>query len=120
MSETAPGRIEDVRARVSDVEQNRPRQPHGGHVEHERVVETVREDDYRGHHIVVRTSYRIEVDGRPVTGHLAVTNDGRVHYHAMPNLSFTSALDLVRRLIDLFPEEFQGEDPDENGHGHGH
>ena len=71
------------------------------------MLETVRNDDYRGHHIVIHTTYRIEVDDRPVTGHLGVTNDGRVHYHAVPNLSFPSAVDLVRRLIDTFPDEFE-------------
>ncbi len=69
-------------------------------------METVREDTYHGHHIVIRTSYRIEVDGRSIEGHLGVTNDGQVHYHAIPNLSFASAVDLVKLLIDTFPDEF--------------
>jgi hypothetical protein len=117
MREDAANRIEDVRTRIADVERNRPRD--GGHDPgHEREVESVREDDYRGHHIVVRTRYRIEVDGRPVTGHLGVTNDGRVHYHAVPNLSFTSAVDLVRRLIDAFPDDFEGEGGSGDGGAH--
>ena len=112
--------LEDVRSRVAEVERNlsgepeRKHDPHHGH-----GVETVREDHYRGHHIVVSTTYRVEVDGRPVTGHLGVTNDGRVHYHAVPNLRFASALELVRRLIDAFPDDFaQGEDGGHDGHGH--
>ena len=96
--------IEDLRDHAAEVRRNRP--PAGHH--HAGGLETVREDDYRGHHIVVRTTYSIEVDGRAVTGHLGVTNDGRVHYHPVPNLSFTSAIDLVRRLIDTFPDEFEG------------
>ncbi len=106
MEESDVQAVRDVRTRVADVEGNRPLQP-GMHEGHERMLETVREDDYRGHHIVIRTTYRIEVDRRPVTGHLGVTNDGRVHYHAVPNLSFASAVDLVRRLIDTFPDEFE-------------
>jgi hypothetical protein len=90
---------------------------------HEGPLETVREADHNGHHIVIRTSYSIEVDGRPVTGHLAVGNDGRVTYHAVPNLSFESAVDLVKRLIDAFPDDFEapggGHDHDPGG-GHGH
>ena len=43
--------------------------------------ESIREADYKGHHIVVKTHYEIEVDGRLVMGHLGVTNDGQVHYH---------------------------------------
>jgi len=68
--------------------------------------ESVREADYRGHRIVVRTHYEIEVDGRLIMGHMGVTNDGQVHYHPVPNLSFASAVDLVKQLIDIFPDDF--------------
>ena len=68
--------------------------------------ESVREADYRGHHIVVRTHYEIEVDGRVVMGHMGVSNDGQVHYHPVPNLSFASAVDLVKQLIEIFPDDF--------------
>jgi hypothetical protein len=105
--------IADVRQYADEVERNRP---HMGMAGHAHGVESVREDDYRGHHIVVRTRYAIEVDGRPVTGHLGVTNDGRVHYHAVPNLSFPSAIAMVRRLIDAFPDDFP---TDGGSHEHG-
>jgi hypothetical protein len=75
-----------------------------GH-QHE-ASETVREADYEGHHIVIRTTYHIEVDGKPVTGHMGVTDDGMVHYHPVPNISFASALDMVKQLIDVFPDDF--------------
>jgi hypothetical protein len=78
-------------------------------------AESLREADYKGHHIVVRTRYHIEVDGQVLTGHFAVSNDGQVHYHPVPNISFASAIDLVKQLIDLFPDDFQ-----EAGGGHGH
>lgn len=88
---------------------------------HEGPLETVREAVHDGHRIVIRTSYSIEVDGRPVTGHLAVGNDGRVTYHAVPNLSFESAVDLVKRLIDAFPDDFDAPDGGHGGHGgHNH
>ena len=89
--------------------------------DHASPLESTRESTYRGHHIVIRTSYRIEVDGRPIEGHLGVSNDGQVHYHAIPNLGFSSALDLVKKVIDTFPEDF-GEpygDDDEPPHGEG-
>lgn len=70
------------------------------------ISETVREADYEGHHIIVRTTYEIEVDGIQVTGHMGVTNDGQVHYHPIPNMSFASALDMVKQLIDVFPDDF--------------
>jgi hypothetical protein len=69
-------------------------------------MSNVREAEYAGHRIVVRTSYEIEVDGRMVMGHLGVTNDGKVHYHPIPNLSFASAIDMAKKLIDIFPDDF--------------
>lgn len=72
---------------------------------HQRM-ESVREADYKGHHIVITTHYQIEVDGKMLMGHLGVTNDGQVHYHPVPNLSFASAVDLVKQLINIFPDDF--------------
>lgn len=76
-------------------------------------TDNVREAEYRGHHIVVRTSYDIEVDGRMVMGHMGVTNDGKVHYHPVPNLAFVSAIDMVKKLIDVFPDDFTPMGPGE-------
>ncbi len=73
---------------------------------HHAATETIREGDHRGHHIVVKTTYEISVDGRKVLGHLGVSNDGHVHYHPIPNLSFASALDMVKAIIDVFPHQF--------------
>jgi hypothetical protein len=84
---------------------------------HHAASETIREADYEGHHIVVRTTYRIEVDGRPVTGHMGVTDDGNVHYHPIPNMSFASALDMVKRLIDVFPDDFTAAKKKPAAHG---
>jgi hypothetical protein len=77
-----------------------------------------REGDYKGHHFVVRTKYEVEIDGKPLTGHLGVTDDGSVHYHPVPNLSFGSALDMVRKIIDVFPDDFDANvrPPSETGH----
>jgi hypothetical protein len=82
---------------------------------------TVREEHYKDHHIVIRTTYEVTVDGIPVTGHLGVSNDGKVHYHPVPNASYSSALDLVKALVDIFPEDFQsGGHGGEHGGHHGH
>ena len=67
----------------------------------------MREDDYKGHHVVIRTTYNISVDGKEATGHIILTNTGQVQYHGLPNYSFDSTVDLVRALIDNFPEDFQ-------------
>ena len=67
---------------------------------------SVREEDYKGHHIVVRTTYQIEVDGRPLTAHIALSNEGQIAYHGLPNMNFDSAIALVEAVIDHFPEDF--------------
>jgi len=68
---------------------------------------SVREVDYNGHHILIRTTYEIEVDGQPLMGHIDLSNEGQIAYHGLPNMSFDSAVDLVEKLIDKFPEDFQ-------------
>jgi hypothetical protein len=81
---------------------------------------SLRQADYKGHHIVIRTTYDIRVDGVPLTGHLGVTDDGRVHYHAVPNVSFASAIDTVKEIIDVFPDDFTGRRrPDASRHDMG-
>jgi hypothetical protein len=65
---------------------------------------SVREDTYQGHRIRVVTSYDITVDGKPVTGHVFISNEGTVHYHAIPNQEFASMVDMVKSIIDLSPE----------------
>jgi hypothetical protein len=79
------------------------------HVHGEHAMESVREADHNGHSIVVRTRYQIEVDRKPVMLPIMVDNFGRVACHALPNYLFLSAIDLVRQLIDTFPEDFHAE-----------
>ena len=74
------------------------------HTHHNMI--SIRKAEYRGHHIVIETTYQITVDGITLNANLHVGNDGRVHYHAIPNLDFASAVDLVEQLIDSFPEDF--------------
>jgi hypothetical protein len=68
--------------------------------------ETLREVEYHGHRIVIGTTYRIAVDGQPVGGHFIVTDEGQVQCHALPNYTFASAVDLVKSMIDIFPDDF--------------
>ena len=77
-----------------------------GHAGHEDRFVSVREAEYKGHKITVRTHYEIKVDGKPISGHVYVDNSGRVSSHAMPAYSFVSTLDLVKKLIDAFPTNF--------------
>jgi hypothetical protein len=69
-------------------------------------MSSVREAEHNGHHIMIKTTYKITIDGRPFKGQLGVTNGGSVHYEGVPNAGFASALDLVKTVIDTFPDEF--------------
>jgi hypothetical protein len=77
-----------------------------GHAGHEGPFESVREAEYKGHKITIRTHYEIRIDGKPIGGHIYVDNSGRVSSHAMPTYSFVSTVDLVKKLIDAFPASF--------------
>ena len=81
------------------------------------AMPSVREAEYKGHHIVVSTTYDIQIDGKPITGHMGVTDDGRVHYHPVPNVSCASAIDLVKQLVDIFPDDFTDRKGDRGTHG---
>ena len=84
---------------------------------------SVRQDHYKGHHIVVKTTYDVTIDGKKFTSPLDVSNAGTVQYHGMPNVGFPSALDLLKCIIDQFPDEFPaggGEKPAASAHDHDH
>jgi hypothetical protein len=80
--------------------------PGMGHGQHGPAGKSVRQMSYKGHQLVVRTSYEFEVDGKPVRVELDLDNDGNVTCHALPNYSFTSAVLLLRKLVDQFPDSF--------------
>lgn len=82
------------------------------HQMHDHGEGSVRHVTYKGHDIRITTTYRIELDGAEVTGHLLVNNAGSVHYHAIPNQEFASAVDLVERIVDLTDGV---DEPDETG-----
>src|SRR5215467_6558806 len=81
--------------------------------------EIIREDDYKGHHILVKTKYEMTIDGQAVTGHIMLSNLGQVQYHGLPNHSFDSAVELARALIDNFPEDFEKKSSRSSSHGGG-
>lgn len=74
---------------------------HGGHHE-PGVTRTVRTATHRGHEIEIETTYRITIDGEPLKGMLEVLDDGRVHYHGLPQYALPSAMDMLRRVVDHF------------------
>lgn len=74
--------------------------PDGGHHGHKESFTSIRTAVHRGKKIKIRTTYRIEIDGEPLTLHTMVLDDGTVHCHGLPNYSFPSAIDLARSIID--------------------
>ena len=77
-----------------------------GHAEHDKgPFQSVRQTEYNGHKITIYTKYEIKVDGKPFSGHIYVDNSGKVSAHALPNYSFVSAVDLVKKMIDEFPDD---------------
>lgn len=78
---------------------------HGHHAGH---APSARETVHNGHRILLETIYRVTVDGRTVDLGISVDDAGKVHCHSLPNYQFASALDMVKTLIDQFPEDFRG------------
>jgi hypothetical protein len=66
---------------------------------------------YKDHEIVIRTTYEITIDGETFAAHVNVDNNGRVHYHGLPTRDFPSTVDLVKQVIDAFPDDFSGQQP---------
>ncbi len=90
--------------------------PHGGHA-HAVPSESVRADDYSGHQIVVKSTYEVSIDGTVLPLHLSIANDGTVHCHSLPNYTSGSLMDVLRRLIDAFPNDFPPGGPKGGGAG---
>ncbi len=89
------------------------------HVMH-RSLTSVRTFAHAGHQVKITTTYRIEVDGVPVQLHALVDDQGRLVSHSTPFVSYGSATDMVRALIDRFPESFANLRDGNEGHDHGH
>ena len=91
---------------------------HGAHRAHGRM-ESLRTAEHKGHGIEIRTRYDVRIDGKAFTTHLILDNRGQLACHALPNYAFTSAIDLVKQILDSFPEEFSVSGGG-GGHAHGH
>lgn len=98
-----------------------PEVEHGG--AHSQSVRTFA---YKGHQISIATTYEIKIDGQVVHLPLLVSQDGHVQSHALPNYSQSSAVDIVKAIIDLFPQDFEKKKPGRRsggkhgGHSQGH
>lgn len=61
---------------------------------------------HSGHQVKITTIYEITIDGKPFEGTLGVGENGQVHCHSLPNYQTASAVDMVKYLIDIFPDDF--------------
>jgi hypothetical protein len=87
---------------------------HAGH-----EMTSVRVFTHAGHVVKITTSYQVEVDGHPIRAHLSVDEDGQVYTHATPFVTYASANDLMKAVIDAYPDSFASHDDDERAHrGH--
>jgi hypothetical protein len=87
---------------------------------HGHSMETVRCATHCGHEIVIKTCYEITVDGKPLAAHLTVDDEGNLHSHALPEYAFSSAVHVVKKIIEAFPDEFPCDDhAKSDGPGHG-
>jgi hypothetical protein len=75
-----------------------PKRPKHGH--------PVRVFKHAGHTVEIETIYHVTVDGKEVHVPLSVDNNGRMSCHAIPNYSTLSAIDMVKAVIDQFPDDF--------------
>ena len=55
---------------------------------------------------------------------LSVDEDGQVFTHATPFVTYASAVDLMKEVMDAYPDAFSDSDPDpghdhDNNHNHG-
>ncbi len=89
--------------------------PHAGH-----DTTAVREFTHAGHVITISTTYWVEVDGQPIPAHLSVDEDGLVFTHATPFVTYASAVDLMKAVIDAYPHAFSGASGPGGHSGHHH
>lgn len=76
---------------------------HNGHT-------NVRKATYKGHAIEIHTTYGVTIDGKALNAHLEVRDDGSVSYHAVPTYSAPSTIEVMKRVIDSFPDDFPPEE----------
>lgn len=64
-------------------------------------VKSIRRDEHRGKKIEVHTTYKFYIDGKPIDIHASVMNDGKVHCHNLPQYAFSSAIRMMKSVIDV-------------------
>lgn len=54
--------------------------------------------EHNGHQIAITTTYEITIDGVPFKGHASVDSEGRIHCHAIPYETYTSAVGFIKNF----------------------
>lgn len=88
--------------------------------QHEDLVRSVRTIEHGGSTITITTTYEVKIDGRLLTLHMMVDEQGQLWSHLCPYQSFGSAVDLVRHLLKRMPHLFNGGGGGEHEHEHEH
>ena len=78
---------------------------HGEH--HDMPIESIREFVHKNHKVSIKTAYEIDIDGKRLTGHVYVDDFGNISCHSFPAYSFSSIVDLIKKIIDKFPENLE-------------
>ncbi len=93
--------LEPFRRGVCDLAGGVPADPaghHGGSV-------SVRTAAHEGHAIRIESSYRVFIDGEEFPDPIHVSDDGRVHYHGLPQYSLPSAVELLKVIVERLSTE---------------
>ncbi|HYO66909.1 MAG TPA: hypothetical protein VEU33_12570 [Archangium sp.] len=103
--------------------------------QHENLVRSERVLEHQGSTITITTMYEVRLEGRLLTLHMMVDEEGRLWSHLCPYLTFATATELVLHLLERMPHLFEPAQPgppgdetrrDHSGHGghdhsaHGH
>jgi hypothetical protein len=83
---------------------------------HEDLVRSVRTLEHQGRTVTITTTYEVRIDGRLVTLHMMVDEEGQLWSHLCPYQTFASAPELVRHLLTRMPHLFEAAQP--SGHDH--
>ena len=104
-----PGEILDAAGDLATIRQSvlaRTPPPEHAHGLAPDAQASVRRTVYRGHPIEIHTSYEVFVDGARLEAHMGVSQEGNVHYHGLPNYAAASAMDVIRQVVDSFPDDY--------------
>lgn len=96
--------------------------PVGDHdMSHGTQVTSVRSFDHGGKAVEIAATYEVKVNGVARQLHFSVGQDGKVTSHLRPYVAYDSLVDMVKDIIDLYPDDFgpapQGGHGDHHGHG---